>query len=132
MKGLPAKITRTLQPSTRLVCDDNSGAKELNIFSVFRTHGVRGRPPRAGIGDVVFASVRKGKQDMVGKKVRALIIRQTKEFRRKNGWRVKFSDNAAVLVTEDGLPVGTEIKGVVAREIYDRYPKVSAIAPGIV
>ncbi|MBI2079946.1 uL14 family ribosomal protein, partial [Candidatus Micrarchaeota archaeon] len=77
------------------------------------------------------ASVKKGNPDMIKKVVKALIIRQKKEYRRANGWRISFEDNAAVLVTDDGLPVGTEVKGVVAREVAERYPKVSAISAGI-
>jgi large subunit ribosomal protein L14 len=69
---------------------------------------------------------------MVKKIVKALIIRQRKEFRRANGVRVFFEDNAAVLVSDDFLPVGTEIKGVVAREIAERFPKVAAISAGVV
>jgi large subunit ribosomal protein L14 len=85
-----------------------------------------------GIGDVVIASVKKGKPDMVKKVVKALIVRQKKEYRRVNGVRIFFEDNAAVLVTDDMLPVGTEIKGVVAREIAERFPKVAAISAGVV
>ena len=132
MKGLSGNITRTLTLGTQLVCSDNSGAKVLNIVGALRIKGTRGRNPTVGVGNVVIASVRKGKPDMVKKVVKALIVRQKKEYRRPNGTRVKFEDNAAVLVTDDFLPVATEIKGVVAREITERFPKVSAIAAGIV
>ena len=116
----------------RVTCHDNSGAKEVEIINVLTLKGVRGRVPTAGIGDVVIASVKKGKPEMIKKVVRALIVRQKKAFKRANGMTVQFEDNAAVLVTEDGLPIGTEIKGVVAKEITERYPKVSAIAPGVI
>lgn len=132
MKGLSANITKALTIGSRLLCHDNSGAKELEIIGATGTKGVRGRYVKAGIGQVVTASVKKGKPDMVKKVVKALIIRQKKEFRRPNGMRIGFEDNAAVLVTDEGLPVGTEVKGVVAREIYERFPKVSAISAGIV
>lgn len=69
---------------------------------------------------------------MMKKVVRALVVRQKKEYRRPTGTRILFEDNAAVLITEEGLPVGTEIKGVVAREVAERFPKVAAIAPGVV
>ncbi|MBN2478188.1 uL14 family ribosomal protein [Candidatus Micrarchaeota archaeon] len=132
MKGIGARIVKTLTTSTRLACSDNSGAKELMIIGVIGGKGVRGRYPKAGIGDVVIASVKKGRPDMVKKKVRALIIRQKKGFKRPNGWTILFEDNAAVVVNDDNLPVGTEIKGVVAREVSERYPKVAAIAQGII
>lgn len=132
MKGLGCHIGKALQVGSRLICHDNSGAKEIEIINVLGLKGVRSRVPAAGIGDVVIASVKKGKPEMVKKVVRALIVRQKKAFKRKNGYTVQFEDNAAVLITEDGLPIGTEIKGVVAKEITERYPKVSAIAPGVV
>lgn len=132
MKGLGSHIVRALQVGSRLRCHDNSGAKEIEIINVLRLKGVRRRVPAAGIGDVVIASVKKGKPEMIKKVVRALIVRQKKGYKRANGLNIEFEDNAAVLITEDGLPVGTEIKGVVAKEITERYPKVSAIAPGVI
>ena len=69
---------------------------------------------------------------MVKKKIKAVIIRQKKEITRPNGNRVSFEDNACVLVNDEKLPIGTEIKGVIAKEVAERYPKVAAIAPGVV
>ncbi|MDD2655338.1 MAG: 50S ribosomal protein L14 [Candidatus ainarchaeum sp.] len=132
MKSLGSHITKGLLVGTRLLCHDNSGAREIQIIGVLRNNTTRKRVPGAGIGNLVIASVKKGNPDMVKKIVRAVIIRQRKEFRRPNGLRISFEDNAAVLVTEDGLPVGTEIKGVVAKEVAERYPKVAAISPGVV
>lgn len=132
MKGLTSNIVKTLTMGTMLPCSDNSGAKVLYIISAMRYKGTRARYPQVGIGDVVIASVKKGKPDMVKKVVKALIVRQKKEFRRANGSRVFFEDNAAVLINDDLLPVGTEIKGVVAREIAERFPKVAAISAGVV
>ena len=131
MKGLSGNVVKTLTMGSHLVCHDNSGAKELMIIGSSGASGTRSRYPRVGVGQMIVASVKKGNPDMVGKVVKALIIRQNKEYRRPNGMRIVFEDNAAVLVTEDGLPVGTEIKGVVAKEIFERYPKVSAISAGI-
>ena len=132
MKGLTSNITRTLTTGTQLPCTDNSGAKLIYIMGARKYQGTRGRYPKVGVGDVVIASVRKGKPDMVKKIVKAIIVRQKKEFRRANGMRIFFEDNAAVLVSDDFLPLGTEIKGVVAREIAERYPKVAAISGGVV
>jgi large subunit ribosomal protein L14 len=132
MKALAGRVTKALTLGSKLLCHDNSGAKELKIIGAVGTKGVRGRSIHAGVGQIVTASVRKGKPDMVKKVVKALVIRQKKEYKRPNGMRISFEDNAAVLVTDDGLPVGTEVKGVVAKEIYERFPKVSAISAGIV
>ncbi|MFA5412394.1 MAG: 50S ribosomal protein L14 [Candidatus Micrarchaeia archaeon] len=132
MKSLGSHVTKGLSVGSRLLCHDNSGAREIQIIGVLRNNTTRKRVPSAGIGNLVIASVKKGNPDMVKKIVRAIIIRQRKEFRRPNGLRISFEDNAAVLITEDGLPVGTEIKGVVAKEVAERYPKVAAISPGVV
>ena len=132
MKGLTAKIMKGLTVGSHVVCSDNSGAKELFIIGTVNNRGVRARNPSVGIGNIIIASVKKGNPEMIKKVVRGLIVRQRKEFRRASGIRVMFEDNAAVLITEDGLPIGTEIKGIVSREVAERYPKVAAIAPGVV
>jgi large subunit ribosomal protein L14 len=132
MKGLTSNIVKTLTTASMIPCSDNSGAKMVYVIGALRYKGTRAKYPKVGIGDIVIASVKKGKPDMIKKIVKALIIRQKKEFRRANGVRVFFEDNAAVLVSDDFLPVGTEIKGVVAREIAERFPKVAAISAGVV
>ncbi|MDD5339872.1 MAG: 50S ribosomal protein L14 [Candidatus ainarchaeum sp.] len=132
MKGLTSNIVKTLTTGSMIPCSDNSGAKMVYVIGALRYKGTRAKYPKVGIGDIVIASVKKGKPDMIKKLVKALIVRQKKEFRRANGVRVFFEDNAAVLVSDDFLPVGTEIKGVVAREIAERFPKVAAISAGVV
>ncbi len=128
MKGVGASIVKTLTIGTRLVCDDNSGAKELYIIGVLGKGGRRGTNPKAGIGDMVTASVKRGKPEMKKKVVKAVIIRQKKAYRRANGLFVSFEDNAAIIVNEEKLPTGTEIKGVIAIEVAERYPKIAALA----
>lgn len=132
MKALRAKITKALGVGSYLKCDDNSGAKELMIIGVAKYKGVRSRVPRAGVGDVVICSVKKGEPKVVGTIVKAVIVRQKKEYRRFSGVRVAFEDNAAVIINEDGIPLGTEIKGIVAREAVERFPKIAAISQGVV
>ena len=132
MKGLSSNVIKTLTLGTTLPCTDNSGAKIVNIVGALGWRGTRGRNVQVGVGDVVIASVRKGKPDMVKKVVKALVVRQKKEYRRANGMRIFFEDNAVVLVSDEFLPIGTEIKGVVAREIAERFPKVAAISAGVV
>ncbi|MEM0475293.1 MAG: uL14 family ribosomal protein [Candidatus Norongarragalinales archaeon] len=131
MLGLSARVTKGISIGTRLTCDDNSGAKIVEVIGVVGAKPRLRRNPSAGIGSVVIVSVKKGRPDMVKKKERALIIRQRREFRRGKE-RVRFEDNACVLVDEQGLPRATEIKGCVAREIAERFPKVVAIAPSVV
>jgi len=131
MKGFAANIPKALHIGSRLMCDDNSGARIVEIIGVVGKHGGRGRYAAAGIGDIVIVAVKKGAPKMKKKIERALIVRQKKEFRRANGLRVMFEDNAVVLVDDAGLPRATEIKGAIAREIIDNFPKVTAIASAV-
>ncbi|HIH19705.1 TPA: 50S ribosomal protein L14 [Candidatus Micrarchaeota archaeon] len=132
MLGLPARVTKGLTIGSRMICDDNSGAKIVQIIGLLKYHGRLRRYPSAGIGQVVIVSVKKAsKPEMMKKKEHALIVRQKREFRRGKQ-RVRFEENACVLIDDTGLPKGTEIKGAVAREIAERYPKVVAIAPIVV
>ncbi|MBI5228340.1 50S ribosomal protein L14 [Candidatus Micrarchaeota archaeon] len=132
MKGLTSNIVKTLTTGSMIPCSDNSGAKMIYVIGAVRYKGTRARYPKVGIGDIVICSVKKGKPDMIKKVVKALIVRQKKEYRRANGSRLFFEDNACVLINDDLLPVGTEIKGVVAREIAERFPKVAAISAGVI
>ncbi|MCK4319512.1 uL14 family ribosomal protein [Candidatus Micrarchaeota archaeon] len=132
MKGLQSHVTKGLTRGSKVICHDNSGAKLIYVIGVKGAKGTRGRSLSAGVGDIVIASVRKGNPDMVKKIVKAVVIRQKQKIRRPNGTRVIFEDNAVALVNDEGLPIGTEIKGVVAKEVVERYPKVAAISPGVV
>ncbi|MEM4366630.1 MAG: 50S ribosomal protein L14 [Candidatus Anstonellales archaeon] len=132
MKPLSSYLTKTLTLGSVIPCADNSGARSIGIIGVVGYKGRRSRYPTAGVADMVIASVKSGKPEMKGKIVKAVIVRAKKEWRRSDGMHVAFEDNAAVLVNDEGLPVGTEIKGVVAREVADRYPKVAAISTGLV
>jgi large subunit ribosomal protein L14 len=132
MRALKAKIPRSLNTASLLECADNTGARLLEIIAVKNYRGVKNRLPRASIGDIVIASVKKGTPEMRKQIVQAVVIRQAREFRRPNGMRVKFEDNAAVIVDENGDPKGSEIKGPVAREVAERYQKIGATAAIIV
>ncbi|QSZ67137.1 50S ribosomal protein L14 [Methanofollis aquaemaris] len=132
MKAKISKIPRAISTRTKLVCADNTGARVVEIISVVGYHGVRRRQPKLGIGDIATISVKKGTPDMRRKLLRAVVIRQRKEMRRPNGLRVGFDDNAAVIVDERGEPKGTEIKGPVAREVAERFPKIGSTATIIV
>ena len=131
-KALAAKITRGLTAGSRMVCADNTGAKELELIAVKGFKGVLNRYPSAGIGDMIVASVKKGKPEMKRQVVNAVIIRQKKQYARANGSKIRFEDNAAIIIGEDGLPKGTEIKGPVAREAVEKWNKVGSIASIVV
>ena len=128
MRGMKAKIPRSIQTGTALKCVDNTGAKVLQVIAVIGYRGVKLRHPKAGIGEMVVVSVKKGTPEMRKQILRAVIIRQKKEFRRPNGLRVKFDDNAAVITDEKGELKGTDIKGPVAREVAERFSKIAAAA----
>ena len=132
MKAITAKIHGGLTIGSVIKVDDNSGAKLLRIISKEKYHGRRGRLPTISVGDVFKGSVLQGKPDMIKKIVRAVVIRQKKEYRRFNGVRVAFEDNACVLITEKNEPQGSEIKGVVAKEVAERFPKVATISKNVV
>ena len=132
MKGISGTQTRGLQNGSRLNVIDNSGAKEIEIITVPSYHGVARRIPMAGIGDMVIASVKKGTPSMRRQIVMAVIVRQKRPTRRADGTMVYFEDNAAVIVTDTGETKGTDIKGPVAREAADRWPRIAATANTIV
>lgn len=133
MKAINArKPTKTLILNTHCVCADNSGAKEVYIISVFGFKGKKRMNPKAGIADLVNVVVSKGKPEMRSKIERAVIVRTKKEYRRSDGTRIKFDENAVVLVDEKGLPKASEAKGVVAKEVGERWPKVAGIASSVI
>ena len=134
MKGISSNVMKTLIPGAVFTCADNSGAYEFRMIHLIGKGGGgrHGKQAAAGIGDLVSASVRKGAAAYLKKPTRVLIIRQRASIRRANGMRLKFEDNAGIIVGEDNLPVGTEIKGAIAREVVERFVKVAGIASRIV
>lgn len=129
MKAITSKIPKSIQLKSMLQCADNSGAKELQLISVMGYKGILRRLPKAGIGDVVICSVKKGKEKIRHQVVYAVIVRQRKEFRRNDGTRVKFTDNAAVLVNSKTFdPQGSEIRSVIAKEVVERFSSIGKIA----
>jgi len=129
MKAVSAKITPGLNLGATLIVADNSGGKIARLVSVKRGKGRKGRQGRAKVADMVKVSIRKGVPDMKGNVFDAIIIRQKKAYRRRNGERVSFEDNAvAILKDEKANPKGTQIKGPVAREVMERWPSVARIA----
>lgn len=111
---------------------DNSGAKEAMIIDV---PGVKTRVRRlaaAGPGDLVIVTVKKGTPQVRKQISYAVVIRQKRPYRRADGTWVSFSDNAIVLINQDGTPKGTEIRGPVAREAAERWPSIAKLATLII
>lgn len=120
-----------IQPQTRLVVADNSGAKEIMCFRVL---GGSARKT-ANIGDVIIASVKSATPGGVVKKgdvVKAVVVRTRRGLRRNDGSHIQFDENAAVIIREDKSPRGTRIFGPVARELRDRdFMKIISLAPEV-
>lgn len=125
-------MTKALPMKARLVCADNSGAKILEIITVKGWKGRKKKLAEASIADMVMVSVKAGSPDIKKQIHPAIIIRQKKEIRRADGSRIKFADNAAVVVTEDGAMKGTEIRGPVAKEASMRWSSLSGAAKVVV
>jgi large subunit ribosomal protein L14 len=121
-----------IQPQTRLRVADNSGAKEIMCFHVTGGSVVK----TANIGDIIKASVKSATPGAAIKKgdvVTAVIVRTTKGVRREDGSYIKFDDNAAVIINNDGNPRGTRIFGPVARELRanSKFMKIISLAPEV-
>ena len=132
MEALKADVTQGLSKGSLINCADNTGARELKVISVAGYSGTKNRHPKAGIGDKVTVSVTKGTPEMRRQVLEAVVVRQRKSIRRPNGTRVRFEDNAAVLIDDLDEPRGTEIKGPVAREVAERYGSIASTATMIV
>ena len=133
MQPLKARVTRALPVYCKIETCDNSGAKILKIFTVIGLKTVKGRISSCGVGDMVMASVVSGRPDMRKQTVYAIIVRQKKEYRRYDGTRIKFEDNAAVVLKDDkGNPKGTIFKGAIAKEACERWPGIAKIASVVV
>lgn len=132
MKGLAANITRGLPVGARLDVADNSGAKVVQIIAVPRVGSHKRRYPAAAVGDRFICSVKKGSPEMRRQVVEAVVVRTRRPYRRPDGIMVQFEDNACVIIAENGDTKGTDIKGPVAREAAERWPRIAATASMIV
>jgi large subunit ribosomal protein L14 len=129
MKAISAKVSRGLNLGAIMIATDNSGAKVVKLVGVKHGKSTKGRQQYAKIADWVKVSVRKGIPDMKGKVFDAVIVRQKRPYRRLNGERVAFEDNAVAILKDDkGNPKGTQIKGPIAREVLERWQSVAKIA----
>ena len=121
-----------IQQESRLKVADNTGAKELLTIRVMGGSGRR----YAGLGDIIVATVKDaipGGNVKKGDVVKAVIVRTTKERRRSDGSYIKFDENAAVILKNDGDPRGTRIFGPVGRELRDkRFMKIISLAPEVI
>ena len=133
MKAIKSSTTRGLPVGATMGTCDNSGAKLVQIIGVRGLKTVKGRLQSAAIGDMVAVRVIKGKPDVRNKVALAVVVRQRKEYKRNTGMRVKFQENAVVLLKDDkGNPKGTIFKGPIAKEAAERFPGIAKVANIIV
>jgi large subunit ribosomal protein L14 len=122
-----------IQPQSRLVVADNSGARSIMCIRILGGGG--GNPRYAGVGDVIVAAVKVAQPGGAVKKgdvVRAVIVRQAKEYGRPDGSHIRFDDNAAVIINPQSNPRGTRIFGPVARELREKgFMRIVSLAPEV-
>ena len=120
-----------IQMGTILEVADNSGARKIACIRM--RGGSAGQ--YAGLGDIITASVKEATPDATVKKgqvVKAVVVRVRKEQRRKDGSYIRFDRNAAVLINDQGEPIGTRVFGPVARELRERrFMKIISLAPEV-
>eukprot|EP00550_Attheya_septentrionalis_P003613 CAMPEP_0198300500 /NCGR_PEP_ID=MMETSP1449-20131203/48446_1 /TAXON_ID=420275 /ORGANISM="Attheya septentrionalis, Strain CCMP2084" /LENGTH=132 /DNA_ID=CAMNT_0044002351 /DNA_START=27 /DNA_END=422 /DNA_ORIENTATION=- len=114
--GIKHRVSAGLPTAAVVNCADNSGAKNLHIISVCNQGARLNRYPKAGSGDMVMASVKKGKPELRKKVIPGIIVRQRKSFRRKEGVFIHFEDSAGVIVNNKGEMKGSAVSGPVAKE----------------
>jgi large subunit ribosomal protein L14 len=121
-----------IQQESRLKVADNTGAKELLTIRVLGGSLRR----YAGLGDIIVATVKDaipGGNVKKGDVVKAVVVRTKKETRRPDGSYIKFDENAAVIIKNDGEPRGTRIFGPIGRELRDKkFMKIISLAPEVI
>ena len=130
--GNKFRITLALPVAAVINCADNTGAKNLYIFAVAGFGGRLNRLPAAAVGDMVLATVKKGKPDLRKKIHPAVVVRQRKAWRRNDGIWIFFEDNAGVIVNQKGEMKGSVVTGPVAKECADLWPRIAAHAGSII
>lgn len=132
ISGNRYSMTLGLPVGAVINCADNSGAKNLYIIAVKGIKGRLNRLPAAGVGDMVMASVKKGKPDLKKKVIPAVVVRQRKAWRRRDGVFLHFEDNAGVIINPKGEMKGSAITGPVGKECADLWPKIASTSGTVV
>jgi large subunit ribosomal protein L23e len=128
-RGAPGgklKMTLGLPVGAVMNCCDNSGARNLYIISVKGIGARLNRLPAGGVGDMVMATVKKGKPELRKKVMPAVIVRQSKPWRRLDGVFLYFEDNAGVIVNPKGEMKGSAITGPVGKEAAELWPRIAS------
>lgn len=130
--GSKFRVSLGLPVGAVMQCADNSGARNLYIISVKGVGARLNRLPAAGVGDMVMATVKKGKPELRKKVMPAIVVRQSRPWRRKDGVFLYFEDNAGVIANPKGEMKGSAITGPVAKECADLWPRIASSAGVVV
>ena len=130
--GTKLKISAGLPVAAVMNCADNTGAKNLFIMAVTGIQARLNRYPAGSVGDMVLATVKKGKPELRKRVLPAVIVRQRKCYRRREGYMLYFEDNAGVVVNPKGEMKGSAVQGPVAKECAELWPRIASHAGSIV
>ena len=130
-QGVKYKVTKAIPVGCQLPCADNTGAKLLNIIAMYANHNTQNQLPSGSLGEVLLASVRKGKPELRKKKFPVVVIRQRKHWRRADGVTIYCEDNAGVIITVKGETKGSAVLGPVAKECAELFPKIASSASAV-
>jgi 50S ribosomal protein uL14 len=130
--GQKLRVARGLPAGAVVKCADNTGARELRLIQVKGYKGRLRRVPAASVGDMIITSVRRGTPDMRNKIFPAVVVRQRRPYRRSDNTWVQFEDNAAVIMTPEGEMRGSEIRGPVAKEAAEKWPRIASASSIII
>jgi large subunit ribosomal protein L14 len=125
-------ITKGLMVGSRIRCTDNSGARIVQIIAVKHYKGRLNRIPKASVADMVIVSVKQGTPQRRKQIFPAVVVRQKLAYRRRSGDWIQFEENAVVLTNEVGDPIGSEIRGPIAKEAAEKWPRIAHQASIIV
>ncbi|GCE97168.1 60S ribosomal protein L23A [Zygosaccharomyces mellis] len=125
-QGTKFRISLGLPTGALLNCADNTGARNLFIVAVKGSGTHLNRLPAASLGDMVMATVKKGKPELRKKILPCIVVRQAKPWRRKDGVFLYFEDNAGVIANPKGEMKGSAITGPVGKECADLWPRVAS------
>ena len=129
--GIKLKISNCLPVASVINCADNTGAKNLYMIACTGIGPRMSRMPAGSVGDMFLASVKKGKPELRKKVMPAVIVRQRKSIRRREGHFLYFEDSAGVIVNNKGEMKGQNITGPVAKECAELWPKIASHAGSI-
>lgn len=130
--GSKFRVSLGLPVGAIMQCADNTGARNLYVISVKGIGARLNRLPAAGVGDMVMATVKKGKPELRKKVMPAIVVRQSRPWRRKDGVFLYFEDNAGVIANPKGEMKGSAITGPVAKECADLWPRIASSAGVVV